>query len=615
MPFEDELQNNEGEFVRLNDKGLTHNTLVTKSSRRKGLSEVEIDKWLRFYTQTLDHFRPDIVWFYGGGRTSSLIPIEARIRGIKTAYYLVNENHHGTRWARDVDLILTDSHATKRLYAGRCGLDINPIGKFIDRRSILNQNPSSSSKYVTFINPSFEKGVIIVVCLAYLMEEKRPDIRFQVVESRGDWHEALASVTEWFGDPRTELTNVDLVPNTSDMKSVYEKTHLLLAPSLWFESGARVLVEAMMNGIPAIVTKHGGNTEMIGNGGVLLDLPSSCHEAPFTNFPKPHTLGPIIEKIQSLFDNPYEYQKLSDNAYRVAQERHDIERSTDRLIAAFTPLIDNAAGPDEQGALLRTWDKQGLATAMAHQRGSVAWLVARERHYGGLQKGIVRRTESERDPRTPDEYSAGFVEVNGKKFPKHIGGDRMAFDQHGYAPVYSSFLKPFYSASTTSGLTIIEVGIARGHGLAIWCDLFPDARVIGLDLDPDIFAEHRPVLEQRGAFQQNTPEVYAFDQFAPDRALLGQIASNEKIDIFIDDGAHTREAILGTLDAVKDHMSEGAVYIIEDFLGIEAEVGERLPGWRVLSHGLMTIATDLTSGVPDYVPSKRDYLSGALDAD
>ena len=62
------------------------------------------------------------------------------------------------------------------------------------------------------------------------------------------------------------------------------------------------------------------------------------------------------------------------------------------------------------------------------------------------------------------------------------GGDRMLFN--GYAKDYSRYLKSF---DCDRRLIVAEFGILRGNGLAIWCDLFPNARVLGFDIDTSHF--------------------------------------------------------------------------------------------------------------------------------
>ena len=153
-----------------------------------------------------------------------------------------------------------------------------------------------------------------------------------------------------FGEARESLPNVVVTPNTPDMKPVYGRARLLLAPSLWWESGARVLVEAMLNGIPAITTDHGGSAEMVKDGGILLKLNDCCHQKPYSSVPSCQTLMPLVERLEALFDNPAYYADLAARAKRVGQEQHHLAVSTERLLRALQPLVEQRAGDLDAGA-------------------------------------------------------------------------------------------------------------------------------------------------------------------------------------------------------------------------------------------------------------------------
>ncbi len=90
----------------------------------------------------------------------------------------------------------------------------------------------------------------------------------------------MEAVTQQLAGAPQALPNVIVTPPQADMRPVYGRARVLLAPSLWWESGARVIAEAMLNGIPAFVTAHGGSPEMAGEGGITLQLPPQFHEAP-----------------------------------------------------------------------------------------------------------------------------------------------------------------------------------------------------------------------------------------------------------------------------------------------------------------------------------------------
>jgi hypothetical protein len=146
--------------------------------------------------------------------------------------------------------------------------------------------------------------------------------------------------------------------------------------------------------------------------------------------------------------------------------------------------------------------------------GSFEWLALTEKLYGGLQLAALNQ-----------------------------GGDRISHRLHNYGRCYAQFLKPF--VGVFDRLTLVEVGILKGSGLAIWCDLFPKARVIGFDIDLSNFQGNRKTLEQLGAFKKNTPELYSFDQLNATKAqtVLKEALGKECIDVAIDDGCHSIESI------------------------------------------------------------------------
>src|ERR1041384_5996384 len=73
--------------------------------------------------------------------------------------------------------------------------------------------------------------------------------------------------------PPPRLPNVTLRRPTSDMRSVYVDTALLLAPSQWEEAFGRVILEAQLNGIPVVASRRGGIPEVLEDGGTLLAAP------------------------------------------------------------------------------------------------------------------------------------------------------------------------------------------------------------------------------------------------------------------------------------------------------------------------------------------------------
>jgi glycosyltransferase involved in cell wall biosynthesis len=352
------LQASMGGVVSLIDGQLEHKLYVTANTGRDQMTSREEGVWFSLYVQVLETFRPDVVFYYGGQTLDFLIPAEARVRGIPAVFYMANGNYTQTRWCRDVDLVVTNSQANADLYARRLGVSAVPVGLFIEPAQVVAQH--HTRERILFINPVPEKGVALVIRVAMLLEKRRPDIIFEVVESRGKWSDILKLLTTAFGTPREVLENVIVTPNTSDMRPLYGRARLLLAPSLWWESSGRVLVEAMHNGIPALITNWGGMPEMVHDGGIILKLGEVYHQKPYTTVPSDEALEPLVQLIESLYDDEAKYRELAARALRVGQTFHQMSEETERLLKALQPLIEQRAGDRETGALVRKWHRYGL---------------------------------------------------------------------------------------------------------------------------------------------------------------------------------------------------------------------------------------------------------------
>lgn len=327
----DKIQSSSEKIFNVRQNGLVHRLVKTGSTRSPEITLDELNTLYSLYKKVLSDFKPDAVFYYGGNSFDLLIPIEAKRAGAATLAYLVNANYKGERWADDIDVVVTDSHATAKMYYDEVGLNVVPIGKFIDPSKIKARR--NTPKNVTFINPSIEKGGAIVAQLATFMEKVRPDITFEVVESRGEWGSILAAVSSQKRPKK--LKNVLLTKNTVDMRPIYSRSRLLLAPSLWWESGARVIAEASINGIPVLHAGSGGSSEMVGPGGVGLRLPAEFHKPPYNKLLSTEDVEKVSNIIQKFFDDEAYYQSLSLAAAAHGKSYHN----RDANIKAFEAIL------------------------------------------------------------------------------------------------------------------------------------------------------------------------------------------------------------------------------------------------------------------------------------
>jgi glycosyltransferase involved in cell wall biosynthesis len=185
----------------------------------------------------------------------------------------------------------------------------------------------TSSKYkidttrenVTFINPHPVKGRDIAVGIAALC----PEIPFTFVEGwrlsddhRSQLMQSLA-----------KLPNVKFIPPQTDMRAVYGKSRILLAPTVIEEAYGRVATEAQLCGVPVVASSCGGLPEAVGPGGILLD----------PNQP----IADWAAAVRKLWNDKRHYAELSAAALAHAQRR---EMSLDYQIDAWENAMLTACG-------------------------------------------------------------------------------------------------------------------------------------------------------------------------------------------------------------------------------------------------------------------------------
>lgn len=143
---------------------------------------------------------------------------------------------------------------------------------------------------------------------------------------------------------------------------------------------------------------------------------------------------------------------------------------------------------------------------------------------------------------------------------------------NGYLRYYDTWFAPWVGRS----VRLVEIGVHRGGSLALWCDYFPGADVVGIDLV-------RP--------ERVDPRARLFIGSQSDPAFLtttlGEAFGGAPADIVIDDASHLAFETKVTLDTLFDEwLAPGGLYVIEDWgTGF-------LPGWpdgrRLQSTGLPT---------------------------
>jgi len=318
--------------------GVEHLVVKTGSTTRRFMTVQEEETFYNIFKGELQYRKPDVVFLWGGLLLERAIMRDSRDAGIPVAFYLVNGGYRDKTVFKDVSVVITDTQATADLYKERHDLDCKVVGKFIEPGGVKPLVPRRPDA-ITFINPSFEKGVSVFMPLVRLAAQELPEAKFLVVQSRGRWEHAL----EELKFRPEDFPNVKVISHQHDMRRVYASTRVLLLPSLWHESGARVIAEAQLNGIPVIASDTGGSAELIGKGGVVLPLPQEVRENRTKVVVTEEDLRPWLAELTRVIRDQQYYDDLC-HITEIEGRKHDIEISTDRFINALAQAALSVAG-------------------------------------------------------------------------------------------------------------------------------------------------------------------------------------------------------------------------------------------------------------------------------
>lgn len=169
--------------------------------------------------------------------------------------------------------------------------------------------------FVTLVNPCAVKGISIFLELAGRM----PTVRFAAVPSWGTNAGDLAALRQ--------RANITLLPPADNINDLLRQTRILLVPSVWAEARSRVVVEAMVRGVPVIASDIGGIPE------AKLGVPYLIPVRPITRYkpavdenmaPVPEVpqqdIGPWQATLERLLKDRAHYEQLSAASRAAALE-------------------------------------------------------------------------------------------------------------------------------------------------------------------------------------------------------------------------------------------------------------------------------------------------------
>lgn len=184
---------------------------------------------------------------------------------------------------------IANSKFTAKTYETEFGIKATVTPPTIQRSLYETE---TSGECVTFINPVSKKGLDRAIEIA----AKCPDIPFLFVES---WLLSAVDLKALQSAIRP-YPNIRFEHRTNNIRSVYARTRILLAPSTWAEAWGRIASEAHCSGIPVVGSTQGGLPEAIGPGGVALDCAAPLDE--------------WVATLRQLWSDKAHYKVMSDAA-------------------------------------------------------------------------------------------------------------------------------------------------------------------------------------------------------------------------------------------------------------------------------------------------------------
>jgi glycosyltransferase involved in cell wall biosynthesis len=245
----------------------------------------------------VEHFKPDIAVIQAGAPVRAAREI-VRL-GLPGIFYLRDvffEEMGGDPFAHRLLCYVAATRFSAERLESRYGIKAQVVPPLIDPtvyRTGIRGNR------VTLVGLDPKKGVE----LAFHLAHRCPHIPFLFVES---WPMTRRSFARLAHRCR-EAGNIDIMPYTLDMKKVYRRTRVLIVPSQCEENWGRVISEAQVSGIPAVIVDRGGLKETMGPGGIAM--------APRD------TINDWFNALVCLWEDERLYHQLSERAMLHAERR------------------------------------------------------------------------------------------------------------------------------------------------------------------------------------------------------------------------------------------------------------------------------------------------------
>ena len=321
--------------------GVPVTLLMTRHNDERRPDRAEATQFQSLVERLLDDFAPDQLIACNAHPMIQAAMAQARERGVTTAFAVRGFGYYEPRYFDHVNHAFTCSQFLTDLYRERVGLASTPIHPPIDWTTVVA--PTESRAFLTFVHPTPHKGLMLFARLADTLGSRRPDIPILVIQS-GHSGGSLNAIPGIDFSRYPQIMAAPAVPRPADY---FALTRILLVPSIWDEPFGRVAAEAMINGIPAIVSDRGSLPAVLngdfrdGGGGRVVPLPDSMRgeaRRAAMRLPSEAEIEPWYDAVCALWDDAALYDAMATRARKIAEERYSEQVSRRQHVDYFTSL-------------------------------------------------------------------------------------------------------------------------------------------------------------------------------------------------------------------------------------------------------------------------------------
>jgi glycosyltransferase involved in cell wall biosynthesis len=320
--------------------------LLTRHNDELKPDRAESRQYLALVDRLLGEFGPDQVIACNAHPMVLDAMAHAHARGVTTAFAVRGFGYYDRRYFTHVNHVFTCSQFLTDVYREKVALASTPLEPPLQWETVAAA--AESRAFVTFVNPSPHKGLFLFARLADMLGSRRPDIPILVIQS-GHSGGALNAIPGLDFGKYPQIMAAPPVPTPAEY---FALTRLLVVPSVWDEPFGRVAAEAMVNGIPPLVSDRGslpavvGGDFSAGGGGRVLPIPTwMTHDT--TRVPSEEDVEPWFEAVCALWDSPELYQSVAMRARAIADERYSESVSRRKHVEYFTSLRPGTSPFDE----------------------------------------------------------------------------------------------------------------------------------------------------------------------------------------------------------------------------------------------------------------------------